>query len=182
MYIIYKKEKQKGKQVYIHTDEVYKLAGWNWGLIYSLWENKDKPINEGWSVSSSELLNSYNKTYSNNSHSLIIDFDPNSKKRIGLKEIENIHLFTFGKKKSAWWTPMMLELRDVFYKDDYDKELTQEKKQKQISTIVIGPNQNQNVEFLYLHGDDKSWNWGMNGRTNAAFIYDDAREYFKKFF
>jgi len=75
---------------------------------------------------------------------------------------------------------MMLELKDVFY-DDYDN-LTEEIKAKEISKFEVNEELNIFIEFLYLNGDDKSWNWGKNGMTNAVFIKSEAREYFKKFF
>jgi hypothetical protein len=178
-FILYRKENRNGKQFYIHCKEHYKLAGW--GLIYSLWKSNGKPINKGWSVSADQILKAHNKDYSTKTHSLVIDFHPNSKERIGLVEIENIHLFTYGDSEKISWTPMMLELKDVFYNEDYE-ELTQEEKEKIISEIEPISNGDKIYEFLYLNGDDKNWNWGKNGMTNAAFIFNDAREYFAKFF
>ncbi len=164
----------------IHGYENYRLAGW--GLIYSLWTKKGKPKNRGWSITSDDLLKEFNETYSSQTHSLVIDFHPSSTERIGLIEIENIHLFTYGNDDAVFWTPMMLELRDVYYDEDFEN-LTQEEKQKIISEIEPLPNRQATFfEFLYLNGDDKSWNWGKNGMTNAAFIFNDARQYFAKYF
>ncbi|MBK9540742.1 MAG: hypothetical protein IPO49_00325 [Bacteroidetes bacterium] len=179
-FLIYKKETKQDKQFYIHGYENYRLAGW--GLIYSLWTKKGKPKNRGWSITSDDLLKEFNETYSSQTHSLVIDFHPSSTERIGLIEIENIHLFTYGNDDAVFWTPMMLELRDVYYDEDFEN-LTQEEKQKIISEIEPLPNRQATFfEFLYLNGDDKSWNWGKNGMTNAAFIFNDARQYFAKYF
>jgi len=35
---------------------------------------------------------------------------------------------------------------------------------------------------LYLNGTDRGWNWGRNGMTNAAFLQNSARDYFRKYF
>lgn len=51
------------------------------------WIKKGKPTNQGWSVTADEILREYNKDFSGDSYALIIDFDPNSIKRIGLIEI-----------------------------------------------------------------------------------------------
>lgn len=178
-FIIYRKEKRKNKQFYIHNDGSYKLAGK--GLIYDLWIKNGKPKNKGWSISASDLLKEYNEEYSAETHSLVIDFHPNSTYRIGLIEIEKIHLYTFGNNETAYWTPMMLELRDVFYDEEYE-DLKPDKKRKEIEEIEIQESRQKIVEFLYLNGDDQSWNWGRNGMTNAAFLHDESRDYFRKYF
>ena len=174
-FIIFKKSEISDKQVYSHQNEGYKLAGW--GLIHSLWLKNSKPINTGWSITANDILMQHNNNYSAISHALVIDFHPSSTNRIGLIEVENIHLFTFGGQERAFWTPMMLELRDVFYKEDYEN-LTFEKRQKIISNIELQPKRERMFEFLYLNGDSESWNWGKNGMTNAAIIHDEPRKYF----
>ena len=98
-----------------------------------------------------------------------------------LIEIVKIHLFTYGNNEKASWTPMMLELKEVFYEDDYDN-LSKEEKQKIIHDFEPISDEKRIFEFLYLNGDSYSWNWGRNGMTNAAFIYNDARKYFATFF
>jgi len=178
-FIIYRKENRKDKQFYIHNDESYQLAGW--GLIYNLWIKNGKPTNKGWSVSASDLLNEHNEEYSDETHSLVIDFHPKSTYRIGLIEIEKIHLYTFGENEIASWTPMMIELRDVYYKDGY-KALRTDEKRKEIGEIEIQESRPKIVEFLYLNGNNLSWNWGRNGMTNASFLYDESRDYFRKYF
>lgn len=178
-FLIYSKSTTLDKTHYINNNEHYKLAGW--GLIYSLWVKRNKPTNLGWTISSDDILKQQNKFYSSNSHALIIDFHPSSTDRIGLIEIERIHLYTFGNNEGAFWTPMMLELRNVFYEEDYE-DLTPEKKHGIIFDIELQPDRQKIFEFLYLNGDEQSWNWGKNGMTNAAFIHDEPRKYFSNFF
>ena len=175
-FIIFKKEKIKDKLFYIHNDESYKLAGI--GLIKNLWEKNKNPINKGWSISANDILKEHREEYADDTHSLVIDFHPSSTERIGLIEIEKIHLYTYGKGKTAYWTPMMLELRDTFYEEDYEN-LTAEKKRKEINKIKVNDERSQIIEFLYLQGN---WNWGRNGSTNAAFLHEESRNYFKNFF
>jgi len=179
-FLIFKKEVQNGKTYYHNEHKHYKLAGY--GLLYRLWVKRGKPTNQGWSVSAGEILNEYDKTFTGDSHALLIDFDPNSKERIGIIEIIGIHLFTHGADSVSRWSPMMLELLDLYYEDDFEKELTPEEKEKLILKIEVSQVRNPNVEFLYLQGDERSWNWGRNGSTNAAFIGGEARKYFRTFF
>jgi hypothetical protein len=177
-FLIFTKEEHNTHMVYKNLNQHYKLAGW--GLIYALWSKKGKPLNSGYSLSADELLKQYNETFSADTHSLVIDFHPSAKTRIGLIEIEKIHLYTFGDSKSAYWSPMMLELRQVFY-EDYEN-LSVEEKTKILSELEISPDRQPIAEFLYLNGDENSWNWGRSGGTNAAFINDEPRKYFKNFF
>jgi len=175
-FLIYQKEQRDNKTLYINRQQNYKLGGY--GLIYSLWKKRGMPLNQGWSVNVNDLLQEYNENYNDKNHSLLIDFHPSSKNRIGIIEIEHIHLYTFGENMTAYWTPMMLELRDVFYKENYEN-LSNGEKKRIISEIEVYAERQKIIEFLYLQGN---WNWGRNGSTNAAFIHDEPRKYFKKFF
>lgn len=177
-FLIFKKEIRNDKVFYVNENRNYQLGGY--GLIYKLWEKQGNPVNQGWPLTVNELLNEHNKEYSDKSHSLVIDFHPSSTNRIGLVEIEKIHVYTFGKDSIAFWSPMMIELKDVFYEEFEEEELTQERKQKMLSNIEISVDRQRILEFLYFQG--QGWNWGRNGNTNAAFIHDEARKYFKQFF
>ena len=76
----------------------------------------------------------------------------------------------------------MLRLRgDVLYDEDFDSDLSLEAKSMRISKI-LEHEQPDFIEFLYLNGDDKGWNWGRNGSTNAVFLQSHARQYFRQFF
>lgn len=75
----------------------------------------------------------------------------------------------------------MLRGRDVFVKD-YDPALSAEEKAERMKAIRCDAQGATIIEFLYLHGDERGWIWGKNGTTNAAFLHDAAREYFRQFF
>ena len=75
----------------------------------------------------------------------------------------------------------MLRFKDILYKE-YDSEITDNEKNEKVREIQIPTNEDDFVEFLYLNGSDKGWNWGMNGMTNAAFIQGPARDYFRQYF
>jgi hypothetical protein len=178
-FLIFEKEIKNGKLFCKNINEPFKLAGW--GLIYNLWRVKGKPVNKGYSLTADELLKQHNDKYSCDTHSLIIDFHPSSLERIGLVEIKHIHLYTFGQDGNANWTPMMLELQDVYYNEDIEN-LTYEEKTRIIGCLEIQSDGQKIIEFLYLNGDDKSWNWGKNGMTNASFLHEGPRKYFRNFF
>src|SRR5690606_27436248 len=177
-FLLYKEHKQN-HNLYITSLKVsFSLAGYN--SIYDLWNEKGSPINKGWEISCEELSKYHQKKLNvNEPLHFIIDFDPKSKSRIGLIEILNIYLFTvdddYGK---IAWTPIMLKMQDIIYKEYYDEKFPDDKK-KIINKIKYPPQNDVEdfVEFLYLNGDDKGWNWGRNGMTNAVFIQSDARDY-----
>ena len=60
-FIVYTKEKKSGGVILQNTNQQYRLAGWN--IIYSLWEKNLKPINQGWHLSSDNILNQINEEY-----------------------------------------------------------------------------------------------------------------------
>ena len=166
----------------IKTGESFSLAGYN--LIYHLWESMGKPTDQGWHVSADDLIRKHSD--GNESHEtgrLLIDFDPNSKWRIGLIELLNIYIFTYrgSKRDKASWSPMMLRFRDVMY-GEFENEISKEEKEEKIKEIQDLNHEDDFVEFLYLNGSDKGWNWGRNGMTNAAFIHGPARDYFRQYF
>jgi len=177
-FMLFKKERKEAGVYYANAHQSYKLAGY--GLLYNLWNKRGKPVESGWSITADELLKEHDEKISDISHALVIDFDPNSQSRIGLVEIEAIHIYTYGDKAGAAWSPIMLELRDVYY-EEFDQPITPDQKSKTLARVPdFSPDRKKIVEFLYVRGE--SWNWGRNGITNAAFIYDDARKYFQKFF
>jgi len=181
-FLIYMRTELKGKDVLFKTSETYSLAGYN--LIRTIWEQRGKPINQGWSVDVNELI--HLRTNGNNdstSMRFLIDFHPSSKNRIGIIELLKVYAYTYGdhKTKNVYWTPMMFIARDVFYQE-YDNEISHDKKERLIRKFNAPNYGDHFVEFLYLNGDKYGWNWGSNGRTNAAFIEGKAREYFREFF
>lgn len=177
-FLVYEKQ---GKHL-IPTGEYYSLAGYN--LIYNLWEKRNKPTDQGWHMSADDLIKEYTEGKGNiETHSLLIDFHPSATTRIGIIELLDIYAYTYSGNSDieASWTPMMLRLRDVLY-EEYEKELTVSEKEAKLKKLKQPSDAEDFIEFLYLNGDDQSWNWGRNGMTNAAFIYGPARAYFKKYF
>ncbi len=89
---------------------------------------------------------------------LLIDFDPNSKWRIGLIELLDIYIYTYSgaKPNEAGWSPMMLRLRDVVY-EGFENEISKEEKEKKIKEIQDPNYEEDFVEFLYTNGSDKGW-------------------------
>jgi uncharacterized protein YhfF len=75
------------------TGQPFSLAGYN--LVYRAWEARGRPTDEGWDVSADELV----RLVTNGEHTaatrrLIIDFDPNAKRRIGLIELVHVYAYT----------------------------------------------------------------------------------------
>jgi hypothetical protein len=176
-FMIFKKERTGDGVFYSNAHQGYKLAGY--GLLYELWNKRNKPVECGWSVTAADLLKEHSEEFSADNFALVIDFHPSATNRIGLVEIEAIHVYTYGNENGVFWSPIMLELRDVYYDEDFDEPLTAGRKEEILSRFDLSPTREKIVEFLYLQG---GWNWGRNGSTNAAFIKDDARKYFQKFF
>lgn len=132
-------------------------------------------------MTSDELIKEHtNGTGSAKTHSLVIDFHPQSNKRIGLIEINAIYAYTYADDNDAEWTPLMLKLQDVYY-EEFDKELSAIEKAEKKNRVILGNERNEIVEFLYVNGKSLGWNWGRNGMTNAAFLRKDALQYFKQF-
>ena len=175
--MIFKKERSGTGLCYSNANQGYKLAGYN--LLYKLWNKRNKPVECGWSVTAADLLKEHGEEFSSDNYALVIDFHPSATNRIGLVEIEAIHVYTYGNINDVFWSPIMLELRDVYYDEDFDEPLTADRKREILSRLVLTPTRQKIVEFLYLQG---GWNWGRNGSTNAAFIRDDARRYFQPHF
>jgi hypothetical protein len=173
---VFKKERSDTGVFYSDTGQEYTLAGYN--LLYSLWNKRNKPTNCGWSVTADDLLKEHNEAFSSGAYALVIDFDPNSQTHIGLVEIEAVHLYTYGGGGSVYWSPLMLELRELLNDEEFDEPFTPSRKAEILARLDVPPSRKKIVEFLYLTG----WNWGRTGAVNAAFIFDDARRYFQRVF
>ena len=157
------------------------LAGYN--LIYQLWNKRGKPLDQGWHMSADDLIQ-ISGNGNINTTAFLIDFHPKSRTRIGIIELLDIYAYTYSHKTNkdgADWTPMMLKLRDVFY-EEYLPNISDSEKKQKIEVFDDVPDKEDFIEFLYLNGSDKGWNWGANGMTNAAFIEKHARDYFRHFF
>ena len=184
--MLFWKEKVDGKLYYENANDEFNLAGNKNGLIYKMWVKRGKPVGQGWTATADELLRIYAEeynylNYNGDECALIVDFHPTSRNRIGLIEIDRIHVYTYGEEDYVEWSPLMLELTEVYSKNEIE-DFSGVLKQHLLSKIEVAPERQKMVEFLYLNGDDYYWNWGKNGTTNAGFLYKDAREYFKIFF
>ena len=172
----------EGEQLIHPTGDKFRLAGYQ--LIYQAWELKGKLLDTGWHVSEDDLIRIHSADiHDTQTRRLIIDFDPNSKWRIGLVELLDIYAFTWSDGNGTpVWTPLMLRLRDVFNKE-YDTPLISSKKDEILSRIPEPKSDTPDfVEFLYLNGAANGWKWGKNGMTNAVFLQGKARGYFRQFF
>ena len=176
-FMLFKKERNGSKVFYTNAHQGYKLAGQQ--LLYKLWLKRNKPTERGWSVTADDLLREQGEGLSGDGYALVIDFHPGATNRVGLVEIEAVHIYTYGNETGAFWSPLMLELRDVYYDEDFDGPLTPDRKQDILARVELAPARKKIIEFLYLQG---GWNWGRNGSTNAAFIHDGARKYFQRVF
>ncbi len=180
-FLVFEEFEDGGTPALRPTGQTFSLAGYN--LLYRAWERLGRPIDRGWHVSRTELLDLH---FGSGVHPpdarLIIDFHPSATGRIGLVEPMDIYAWTFGTETGqVAWTPLMLRLRDVFY-EEYEDALTPDARRTALERIPTDWPASESVEFLYLNGDARGWNWGRNGMTNAAFIHGGARGYFRKFF
>lgn len=177
---IYRCEQRGGRDVLHFTDEEFRLAGYN--LLYRAWVKRGKPIREGWRISADELIQIFSDgKESYESRRLIIDYQPSNMTRIPLIEIQEIFLFNWGEAPAVTWTPMMLRMRDVL--DHWcDLPMSPAQRRARMAELEIEAYGGDFVEFLYLQGDSGSWKWGRNGATNAVFLHDEARDYFRQFF
>jgi len=161
------------------------LAGNN--AFKRCWELKGKPINKGWHSSLNDIVSILTeKKGDSHSHRLIIDFDPNANWRIALIEIVNLYAYTFGNQINGevWWTPIMLELKDVWVDEELEDQLNQDEKNKKQKQFKIQNREDieTSVEFIYLKGDNGGWTFGRVGGANAPFIGGEARKFFRNYF
>ena len=187
--MLYERSIKNGEEQLRYTEEKYELAGYN--ILYKLWKDKGSPINEGWHVSEDEMIKKRTEgKHSINDRRLLVDAAPNAKDWLEIIVIQDIWAYTFGEENSnktedniVYWTPLMIGGKHVF-REDYDKS-PKEREQK-IQNISRPNYQGDWREFLYLKGNQKGvkspWTWGPSGRTNAAFLDPEAREYFRQYF
>lgn len=164
------------------TTESFSLAGYN--LIHTAWQKRGSPLDTGWHVTADDLIRlHFDNQHTSETKRLLIDFDPNSTRRIGLIELLDVYAFTWRDGSGGpEWTPLMLRMRDVFYQE-YDPPLDEARKTGILSELdEPAAGVPDFVEFLYLNGPRYSWNWGRNGMTNAVFLQGAARDYFRQFF
>jgi len=176
-----------GRRVLRCTNEAFSLAGHN--LVWRAWKERNRPVREGWHVSAEELIRIQSDgCHTRNTRRLVVDFHPRAKRRIGLIELLDVYAYTYRDEETppdeASWTVMMLRMKDLFYRT-FEHDISVQEKSRLIAQVPEpppGPEFNEFLEFLYLNGFREGWNWGNSGRTNAAFLYEDARAYFRRFF
>lgn len=182
-FLIYKSFIDSNETYIEPTGDSFSLAGYN--AIYDLWKERKCPINSGWQITANDLKQYYQKKLNTvEDYHFIIDFDPKSKSRIGLIEILDIFVFTVGESNNkVAWNPLMFRMQDILY-EEYTKNDFPQDKSKVLSKIKFSHKDESKefIEFLYLNGDDKYWNWGRNGMTNAVFIQGEVRNYFRQYF
>ncbi|MCE9553156.1 MAG: hypothetical protein K8T91_07230 [Planctomycetes bacterium] len=180
-FLLYERFSSEGVRFLRPTGEDFSLAGYN--LIYSAWVRRGRPTARGWHVTAGELIELQTcGQHDCRTRSLVIDFHPSAKWRIGLVELLDIYAYTYqatAPQESAW-TPFMLRGRYIFY-TEYKHDITVQKQQI-ISLLSEAVSDADVIEFLYLNGTDTGWNWGSSGRANAVFIEEEARTYFRQFF
>jgi hypothetical protein len=177
-FLVYRRSEKDGLEVLESMGNNFQLAGS--GLLYKAWQEFGEPANKGWHATANDLIriNSEGKE-SYSTVRLLIDFEPVAPKRISLGELLDVYAFTFvHSEATVEWTPVMLRGRTVFYEEGaYDSPQERDQRKR----VLVDPpyEKEEFVEFLYLQGN---WNWGRNGQTNAAFIFGEARTYFRQFF
>ena len=169
----------QGRTVLRNNGASFSLAGDN--LLFKAWKKRGKPLDQGWHVSANELIEIHSSgTATPDTMRLVSDINPNISNSIFLVELLDIYAYTWGYgTDKAVWTPFMLRLRQILY-EEYDDEIIE--KEKIFQEVPEPTDSAEYVEFLYLQGDNNSWKFGPSGRTNAALIGGEAREYFRQFF
>ncbi|MBN1472895.1 MAG: hypothetical protein JW925_14065 [Syntrophaceae bacterium] len=174
---LYQKLNESGETKYLMKKKI-PIAGYN--VIHHYWIERSRPLNKGWEITADEVIRYVTKNDGNiMNYSIVIDSAPSLKDIIDLKEVHDIHLYTYKNEKEnkADWSVLCLRVHDIYY-------------QKNVSEVDINCNKNEFqpdkqkngliYSFLYLHGDRRSWNWGRLGQMNGAWIYPEARQYFLK--
>jgi len=183
---LYERTVQNGARVLRRTGQEFSLAGRN--LIFKAWEKGGRLTNQGWHVSAKELIQLHTKgQHDDRTRCLVIDWAPGAARYIGLVELLEVYAYTYqadapGEAKGkAVWTPMMLRLRDVLYKE-FDHKITEAERQEIISSVPEPAPDADFVEFLGLQGEKEGFKFGGGGPGVAVFIQKGAREYFRPLF
>lgn len=164
------------------TGDPFPLAG-N-GPIKRLWEQRGKPLEQGWSVTADDIIGALNIPEEKRKYTrLIIDFHPGSNTRIAMVELEEVYLYTYSYEENGEmlpeWTPMLNRYRSVYYKE-FDRPLSDGEREDRKQKFDIVSDSKPLFSFRYLKG--KNWLYGKPGATNAAFIYGEALDYFRRYF
>ena len=148
-----------GRSVIRPTGNKISLAGYS--LFYKAWLAHESPLDTGWRITADELIQiQTDRAHTCTTRCVVSDFDPKAIWRIGLVELLDIFAFTWSDGNGApSWTPIMLRLRDIFYKE-YIPPIDQAGKTSVLSELPEPePNCPDFVEFLYLNGPSYGWTW-----------------------
>ncbi len=156
------------------------LAGYN--LIFKAWEKKGRPIEQGWHIPVDELIQlEIGENEDSQKYKVIIDLKPSNKEELILLELLDIWIYTHGNTGTgkANWSPLLLRLQDCLYKE-LSPQVTTDERKNIISEITNKISHEDIFEFLYIHGNDRSWNWGRVGSVNGALLYKPALQFFMR--
>lgn len=177
---LYKKIRKDEGEFLLQVKQI-NLAGYN--AVFKLWEKKGKPLNRGWNISKEELITyALGKEEEVDLHSAIFDIIPSRKDQVYLLEVLDIYLYTYREEKTerARWSNLMLRLSEIFGKEKIESE---EEKAGLTREFPFKRWPEENIyTFLYLKGEEGSWNWSRLGQMNGALIFKEAQAYFKEFF
>ena len=160
------------------TGQNYVPGGRN--LIYRAWNMRGQPLDKGWQVSATELVEINGDDPAQ--VMFVIDWNPRSKTYIGLAELLDVYAYTWAHGGDvAWWTPVMFRMRGLL---DEEVENQEQKRQRLLAGLLTpDPDEPDFLSFLYMAGEKDGWRWGRGRGTNAAAFLDGAaREYFRHFF
>ena len=154
------------------------LGGRN--LIYNAWNIRGQPLDKGWHVSATELVEIYGDDPAQ--VLLVIDWNPSSKTYIGLAELLDVYAYTWSDGgETPLWTPVMLCMRSLL--DEAVENREQKRVRLNAGLPEPDPNEPDFLSFLYLSGEQNGWRWARGRGTNAAaFLHGAAREHFRRFF
>ena len=177
---LYERIQKKGGY-YLNQQRKISLGGKN--IIYNLWKMKNRPLNKGWIIKEIDIINACMTNSNTNDYKVIIEGNPSSNDIVEMMWIKNIYLYTFGNNGQADWTVMMLDLREIFSQSINSNNQQQKNKLTLCFPESVNLSELPKVRtFLYIRGDYAGWLWGMNGQLRAAWINDDARNFFIKYF
>lgn len=180
-FLIFERFMEDGQDLIRDTGEQYKLAGNN--LLRAAWERRERPLEQGWHVSASELLSIHSEgKFNDSTHILASDFMPSASHEIGIVSILDVYGFSYcaDDPSDPEWSPLMIRYGGLF--NHYEPGgLSDSRKAVLLARIPDrGPEvADESVGFLYLKDD---WTFGPGGTVNTPFISGAARDYFRRFF
>lgn len=149
--------------------------------IYDAWIIRGQPLDTGWHVSATELVQINGDDPKENL--VVIDWNPNAETHIGLAKLLDVYAYTWAYGDDVpLWNPVMFRMRSLL---DENVENAERKRQRLNAGLPEPDSDEPNfVSFLYLAGEYRSWGWGAGpgGMNSAAFLDGAARDYFRSIF